>query len=77
MEGDLNPLDRKDLGVEGTSSGNNVRHLVTKCSFSHNITDASKQKTYLTNFFKEYALMKEMPLNMESFCHKMLILSQF
>ena len=25
MEGDLNPLDRKDLGVEGTSSGNIVR----------------------------------------------------
>ena len=54
-------------------------HLVTKCSFCHNLTEATKQKTYLTKAVKEYELMMEMPcrpLNMESFGHKMLISSQ-
>ena len=36
-------------------------NLVTKCSFRHNLTGASKQKTYLTKVVKEYVLMKEMP----------------
>ena len=51
-------------------------HLVTKCSFSHNLTEASKQKNYLMNVVKEYVLMTEMscrPLNIESFGHKMFI----
>ena len=46
--------------------------MVTKCSFRHNLTGASKQKTYLTKVVKEYALMKEKPfrpVNMESFVH--------
>ena len=54
-------------------------HLVTKCSFSHNLTEASKQKTYLMNVVKEYALMMEMqcrPLNIESYGHKIFILLQ-
>ena len=54
-------------------------HLETKCSFCHNLTEATKQKTYLTKAVKEYELMMEMPcrpLNMESFGHKMFILSQ-
>ena len=41
--------------------------------------EATKQKTYLTKVVKEYSLIQEMsckPLNMESFSHKMLILSQ-
>ena len=40
-------------------------HFVTKCSFRRNLTEATKQKTYLT---KPDALMMEMlcrPLNME------------
>ena len=44
--------------------------MVTRCSFGHNLTSASKQKTDLTKVVKGYALMKEMPcrpLNMESF----------
>ena len=43
-------------------------HFVTKCSFCHNLTEATKQKTHLTKTVKEYALMMEMPcrpLNME------------
>ena len=54
-------------------------HLVRKCSFRHNLTGAHKKKTYLTNVVKESVLMKEMPyrpLNMESFGHKIIILSQ-
>ena len=35
--------------------------MVTKCSFCHNLTVASKQKTYLTKVVKEYVLMKEIP----------------
>ena len=53
--------------------------MVTKRSFCHNLTGASKQKTYLTKVVKEYALMMEMPcrpLNMESFGHKIFISSQ-
>ena len=53
--------------------------MVTKCSFRHNLIEATKQKTYLTKAFKEYALMMEMlcrPLNMEWFSHKMFISSQ-
>ena len=53
--------------------------MVTKYKFHHNLTEATKQKTYLTKAVKEYALMMEMlcrPLNMESFGHKMFILSQ-
>ena len=53
--------------------------MVTKCSFCHNFTGASNQKTSLTKVVKEYALMMEMlckPLNMESFSHKILISSQ-
>ena len=48
--------------------------MVTKSSFCHNLTVASKQKTYLTQVVKEYALMKEMscrPLNRESFGHNL------
>ena len=44
-------------------------YLVIKCSFSHNLTEATKQQTYLTKVVNEYALMMEMPcrpLNMES-----------
>ena len=51
-------------------------YFVTKCSFRHNLTEATKQKTYLTKAVKEYELILEMPcrpLNMESFGHKMLI----
>ena len=40
-----------------------MSHLVTKCSFRHNLTGASKQKTYLTKVVKEYALMKKMLCN--------------
>ena len=61
----------------GIISSQNI-HFVTKCSFRHNLTEANKQKTYLTKV-KEYELMMEMPfrpLNMESFGHKMLISSQ-
>ena len=53
--------------------------MITKCSFPHKFTDASNKKTSLTKVVKEYALMKEMPyrpLNMESFGHKIFILSQ-
>ena len=56
-----------------------LNHLDTKCSFCHNLTEATKQKTYLTKAVKEYELMMEMPcrpLNMESIGDKMLILSQ-
>ena len=50
-------------------------------SFGHKMIISSQleQNTYLTKVVNEYALMKEMPhrpLNMESFCHKMFILSQ-
>ena len=51
-------------------------HLVTKCSFGHNLNEATRQKTDLTIDVKEHELMMEMPcrpLNMESFGHKMLI----
>ena len=36
-------------------------HLVTKCSFRHNLNEATKQKTGLTLVVEEYALMMEMP----------------
>ena len=54
-------------------------HLVIKCSFCHNLTEATKQKTYVTKAVKEYALMMEMlciTLNMELFSHKLFISSQ-
>ena len=54
-------------------------HLVTKCSFRHNLTEATKQKTYLTKVVKEYALMMEIlcrPLNIESFGNKIFIFLQ-
>ena len=54
-------------------------HLVTKCSFCHNLTETTKQKTDLTKVVKEYPLIKQMlwrPINMESIGHKMFILSQ-
>ena len=53
--------------------------MVTKCSFCHNFTGASNQKTFLTKVVKEYTLIKVMswrPLNMELFGHKMFISSQ-
>ena len=53
--------------------------MVTKCSFRHNFTGASNQKTSLTKVVKEYVLMQKMswrPLRMESFGHKMFISSQ-
>ena len=37
-----------------------------KCSFSHNLTEATEQKSYLTNVVTEYALMMEMPCRPES-----------
>ena len=52
--------------------------MVTKCSFRHNFTGTSNQKTYLTKVVKEYTLIKQMscrPPNMESIGHKMFILS--
>ena len=54
-------------------------HLVTKCSFCHNLNEATKQKTDFTIVVEEYALMIEMPcrqVNLESFGHKMFISSQ-
>ena len=47
--------------------------MVTKCSFRHNFTGASNQKTSLTKLVKE---MSWRQLNIESFGHKMFILSQ-
>ena len=54
-------------------------YLVTKCSFCHNSTGNSNQKTSLTKVVKEYVLIQEMSwksLYMESFGHKMFISSQ-
>ena len=48
--------------------------MVTKYPFCHNLTEATKQKTYLMNVVKEYALIQEMswrPLNVESFGHNL------
>ena len=53
--------------------------MVTKCAFSHNLTEATKEQTYLTKVVKEYALMMEIPcrpINIELFGQKMFILSQ-
>ena len=53
--------------------------MVTKYSFRHNLTEATKQKPYLSKAVKEYALMMEMlciTLNMELFRHKLFISSQ-
>ena len=36
-------------------------HLVTKCSFRHNLNEATKQETDLTIVVEEYALINEMP----------------
>ena len=49
------------------------------CKYALICTTFTKQKTYLTKVVKESALIKEMsfrPVNMESFGHKMFILSQ-
>ena len=43
----------------------NMKQLVPKPSFHHNLTGDSKQKTYWTKLVKEYSLMKEMPLKMK------------
>ena len=34
-----------------------------KCSFSHKLTEAIKQQTYITKVVKEYALIMEMPVD--------------
>ena len=54
-------------------------HLVTKCSFHHTVTEATKQKTDLAIVVEEFALMIKMPcrpVNLESFGHNMFISSQ-
>ena len=54
-------------------------HLVTKCSFHHIFIGTSKQRTSLTKVVKEYAIMKErswIPVNRESFGHKVFISSE-
>ena len=53
--------------------------MVTKCTFRHNLTEATKQKTDLAKAVKDYELMMEMPcipLNIESFGHKMFLLQE-
>ena len=50
--------------------------MVTKYSFRHNLTSASKQKTSSTKVVKEYAHIKEIqciPQNIDSNGKKMLI----
>ena len=54
-------------------------HLVTTCSFRHNLTCAFNQKNSFTKTVKLGLLRKEMlstPLKMHSFGHKMFISSQ-
>ena len=53
--------------------------MVTKCSFGHNFTGASNQKTSLTKVVQKYALIKEMswrPLTYGINWSQMFILSQ-
>ena len=57
----------------------NMQSFGHKCSFYHNHTGAVNQKTSFTKVVKEYILIKEMswrPLYIESFGHKMFILSE-
>ena len=53
--------------------------MVTKCSFRHNLTEATSKQNYLTKVVKEYVLIQEMSwrsVNRESFGQKTFILSQ-